>query len=90
MLEMSDIENKQELIDEIIEIVSEKNHPNECTEELLNNLVESMNEEREAIFEEDALKEALEGKPPLEQARIYAEFNKRKMKKKKNKRDDQN
>ena len=90
MLEMSDLENKQELIDEIIEIVSEKNHPSECTEELLNNLRDSMNEEREAIFEDDALKEALEGKSPLEQARIYAEFNRRKMKKKKDKKDDQN
>lgn len=88
MLEMSDLENKQELIDEVVAIVSERNHPTECTTELIQNLIESMLEERENISEDDALREALEGKPPLEQARIYAEFNKRKMKKA-NKKDDQ-
>ena len=90
MLEMSDLENKQELIDEVVNLVSERNHPNECTDELINNLIDSMLDERESISEDDALREALEGKPPLEQARIYAEYNKRKMKKAKNKKDDQN
>ena len=89
MLEMSDIENKEELINELVQIISEKNHPDQCTKELLLNLIESIRQEKEDIFEDDALAEALEGKPPLEQARIYAEFNRRKMKRKKELEDKQ-
>ena len=90
MLEMSDLENKQELIDEVVAIVSERTHPKECDDQLIKNLIDSMLEERENIFEDDALREALEGKPPLEQARIYAEYNKRRMRKQKDKKDDIN
>ena len=39
-------------------------------------------DEKEKIFEEDTLAESLKGKSDLEKARIIAEYNRRKMKKK--------
>ena len=80
MLEASELPNKDELIDELSQIIAEKNHPTECTEELLSNLIDAMMEEKTNIFEDYALEESLNGKTPLERARIYAEYNRRKMK----------
>ena len=51
--------------------------------ELLNNLLESINKEKERIFEQDTLEESLKDKSELEKARILAEYNRRKMKDKK-------
>ena len=82
LIEQSDSENKEQLIDEITAICFENNHPDKCTVELLNNLLESINEEKEKIFEEDTLAESLKGKTDLEKARIIAEYNRRKLKKK--------
>ena len=83
LIEQSDAENKEELIDEITALCFENTHPKNCTVELLNNLLESIKEEKEKIFEQDTLEESLKGKSDLEKARIIAEHNRRKMKKKK-------
>ena len=83
LIEQSDSENKDELIEEITALCFENTHPKHCTVELLNNLLESINEEKDKIFEQDTLEESLKGKSELEKARIIAEYNRRKMKKKK-------
>jgi len=43
--------------------------------------MKNMEEEREKIFEEDRMKNSLQGKSPQEQARLLAEYNKRKLNK---------
>ena len=83
LIEQSESENKDELIEEITALCFENTHPKHCTVELLNNLLESINEEKDKIFEQDTLEESLKGKTELEKARIIAEYNRRKMKKKK-------
>jgi len=88
-LEMSEIDNKDELINEIVGMSYEDTHNDICSDELLENLLTSINEEKERIFEKDTLEQSLSGKDPLEKARIMAEYNRRKMKKidEKNKKD---
>lgn len=83
LIEQSDSDNKDELIDEITTLCFENTHPKHCSVELLNNLLDSINEEKDRIFEQDTLEESLKGKSDLEKARIIAEYNRRKMKKKK-------
>ena len=83
LIEQSDSENKEELIEEITALCFENTHPKHCTVELLNNLLESINEEKDRIFEQDTLEESLKGKTDLEKARIIAEYNRRKIRKKK-------
>ena len=78
----SDLENKEELINTIGELYYERNHPNVCNQSLLDNLYNVIQEEKENIFEKDILSQSLEGKDPLEKARIITEHNRRKMKKK--------
>ena len=80
-LEASDVDNKDQLTKEMSELCLEQNHPNNCSDQLLNNLGDSIDKEKEKIYQEDMLQQSLEGKDPLEQARILAEFNRRKMKK---------
>lgn len=80
-MEMSDIENKDELVNEVTEITYEDIHNDKCTPELLESLLTSINEEKERIFEKDTLEQSLQGKDPLEKARIMAEYNRRKMRK---------
>ena len=80
LLEESDLENKQKIINDLIAIYMET-HPGECTEELLNNLLETILDERKRISEEDVLNQSLEGKSELEKARIISDFNRRMMSK---------
>ncbi len=80
-LEASDVENKEDLLQEMTNLFLENNHPKDCTEQLLDNLCTSIAQEKEKIFEDDVLEQSLEGKDPLEQARILAEYHRRKMKK---------
>ena len=82
LIEQSDSENKDELIEEITALVFENTHPTHCSVELLNDLLASINNEKERIFENDTLEESLKNKSDLEKARIIAEYNRRKMKKK--------
>ena len=82
-IEQSELENKEQLIEEITALCFENTHPKHCTVELLNNLLDSIKDEKDKIFEQDTLEESLKGKTDLEKARIIAEYNRRKMKKKK-------
>ncbi len=79
-LESSELPEKDELINQITELYMERTHPNVCTDELLENINNIINEEKEIIFEKDTLNQSLEGKDPLEKARIISEHNRRKMK----------
>ena len=81
-LEISQEEGKEEMMNEMTNLFLEKNHPKECTDTLLENLCASISEEKQKIFEDDMLEQSIEGKDPLEQARIIAEYNRRKMKRK--------
>ena len=80
-LENSDLPEKETLINKISEIYLERNHPTECTNDLLINLQQVIDQEKEKIFESDTLEQSLEGKDPKEKARIIAEYNRRKMRK---------
>ncbi len=80
-IEMSEIDNKTELINELANLSYEDTHNKKCTMELLENLYGSIQDEKEKIFEKDTLEQSLMGKDPLEKARIMAEYNRRKMKK---------
>lgn len=79
-LESSDVAGLDDIIQEATDLYMEKTHPNICSEALLENLLDSINKEKQKIYEKDTLSQSLEGKDPLEQARILAEFNRRKMK----------
>ena len=79
-LESSDLPEKEELVNEITELYMERNHPDVCSDALLENIQNTINEEKEIIFEKDMLNQSLEGKDPLEKARIISEHNRRKMK----------
>ena len=80
-IESSELENKDSLVREIVDMSLEPMHNTKCSKELLENLLASMNDEKEKIFEKDTLELSLSGKDPLEKARILAEYNRRKMKK---------
>lgn len=80
-IESSELENKDSLVREIVDMSLEPMHNTQCSKELLENLLASMNDEKEKIFEKDTLELSLSGKDPLEKARILAEYNRRKMKK---------
>ena len=81
LLEESDLENKERIINDLVAIYMET-HPSECTEELLNNLLETILSERKRISDEDVLNQSLEGKSELEKARIISDFNRRMLSKK--------
>ncbi len=80
-LESSELDNKDAMVREIVDMSLEPMHNKQCSRELLENLLASMNDEKEKIFEKDTLELSLSGKDPLEKARILAEYNRRKMKK---------
>ncbi len=82
LLEESEPENKQQIIQEITSLYLET-HPSECSDELLNNLLETIVEERKRITDEDVLNQSLEGKTELEKARIISDYNRRMLAKKK-------
>ena len=81
-LETSEIDGKDELIDKITELYLERNHPNVCNATLLDNLNAVIEQEKNKIFEQDTLQQSLEGKNPLDKARIVSEHNRRKVKNK--------
>ena len=82
LVESSDLENKDEILTDLTNLLIET-HPNKCSDDLLSNLLDTMNEEKSRITDEDILADSLKGKSELEQARIIAEFRRRKMAKKK-------
>lgn len=81
LLESSELENKDKVIRDLTALFTEI-HPQNCSEELLNNLLETIEDERKRISEEDVLSQSLEGKSELEKARIISEFNRRMVSKK--------
>ena len=81
-VDTSEEPDKEEIIDEITEIADEDYHPDDCTQELLDNLLETIEDEKRRINEEDNLNDSLDGKDELEQARIIADYNRRKAMKK--------
>ena len=78
LVENSDLENKDELLYDLTNLEAET-HPDECSEQLLNNLLQTINDEKSRITDDDILADSLKGKSELEQARIIAEFRRRKM-----------
>ena len=81
-IEGSDLDNRDELINELTGLLYErKSHPG-CDDNLLTDLFESINKEKERIFENDILEQSLQGKSDLEKARLIKEFNDRKFKNK--------
>jgi len=78
-LENSDLDNKQELIDELTNLYFDKtSHPDNCTSEYLQNLLDSITSEKEKVYKEDLYRQSSQGKDPLEQARILANYNRQK------------
>ena len=82
-LENSELPDKEELINKVTEIYMERNHPDKCDQTLLESIHEVIDQEKEKIFESDTLIQSLEGKDPLDKARIVSEYNRRKTKKNK-------
>lgn len=78
LIENSQLDNRKELVEDLVRIAEEDYHPKECNDELLSNLLDTINDEKERINEEDALNDSLVGKDELEKARIISEFNRRK------------
>lgn len=78
-LEVKEAEGEGDITKEVTNLFLEKNHPKECSDELLDDLNNSIKSERKRIFENDMLEQSVEGKDPLEAARILAEYNRRKM-----------
>ena len=81
-LENSELAEKDILINKITELYLERNHPNVCNDELLENLQQVIDSEKEKIFENDTLEQSLEGKDPKEKARILSDYNRRRLRKK--------
>ena len=81
-LENSELSERDILINKITELYMERNHPDVCNEELLNNLQQVIDSEKERIFENDTLEQSLEGKDPKEKARILSDYNRRRLRKK--------
>ena len=84
-IENSDEEKKEEMMEDMIDLSSEDFHPQVCDEVLLQNLLDTINDEKERINDEDTLQDSLKGKDELEQARIIADYNRRKSLKDKDK-----
>ncbi len=82
LVEENNLSNKDEILDDLTSLVSET-HPKNCSEQLLENLLDTINDEKSRITNEDILAESLEGKSEIEKARIIAEFRRREMAKKK-------
>ena len=82
LVENSDLENKEEILNDLSSLVIET-HPDKCDEQLLDNLLSTINSEKNRITTEDMLNDSLKGKSELEKARIIAEFRRREMNKKK-------
>jgi len=78
LIENSDLENKNNILDDLMNITDEDFHPKKCSEELLANLLETINDEKNRINDKDALEDSLKGKDELEKARIISDYNRRK------------
>lgn len=80
-IEQSESNNKDELINSITGLCFESTHPNMLDDRFMMDLLQTMKQERQKIFEKDVLESCLAGKSQLEQARIIADYLKQKNKK---------
>ena len=81
-IESKENNENNNLIDEISSISLEENHPQVIDEKYLNDILETINVEKEKIHSKHMLETMLANKKdPLEKARILAEYGKRKMNK---------
>lgn len=76
-LQMSDVQNKEPLINEVASLSLEIHHPT-CTEQLLNDCKEVIDDEKIKFYEKDMLEKSLVGKSATEKARIINDFTKKK------------
>lgn len=77
LIESDETGDKDEILKDLTTLL-EETHPLECSDSLLTNLLDTINSEKQRISEEDILQDSLKGKSELEQARIIAEFRRRK------------
>lgn len=82
-LEINDVKDKEQLSDEISQIMFEENHIEKCDDKLLISLKETIDDEKNKIYEKDTLKSLLNGKSPIDQARIVSDYLRRNKNKKK-------
>ncbi len=82
LLMQNEEENRDDIINDLTSLMVET-HPSQCSEQLLENLLDTINGEKTRITDEDILASSLEGKSELEQARIIKEFRQRELAKKK-------
>ena len=82
MIESSDIQDKDKVLEDLEDIIEDDYHPDKCDEELLSNLLDTIRSEKARISDEDTLNDSLVGKSELEQARIISDYNRRKAMKK--------
>ncbi len=81
-IEISGDPRSDELIRELTDISFERNHPSNCNEDYLDSILKTIKEEEKKMYDESLLERMLQGKDELEKARIIADWNRRKMKKK--------
>lgn len=84
---ISSIESRQDpqsdsLINEIIDLSFEKNHPDCIDENYLDNILAVINDEKEKLYQKTMLDQMLADKTEKEKARILTDWNKRMLKKK--------
>lgn len=79
-IENSNIENKQEIINELASIAYDSTRPVIAEQSYLKDLLNSILGERERIVKEDILNESLSGKSDIEKARILEDRNREKEK----------
>ena len=82
-IEINDFPDKDEISKEVTTLSMEDNHIEECNEEVLKNLLNTIVSEKNRIHEKETLEENLKNKDPLDQARILADYIKRTKKNKK-------
>lgn len=81
-IETNHDEKADELISELTEIAFEKFRPIDCSDEYLESILDTINEEKRKISERAMLDKMLEGKSELEKARIINDWNLHKKKQK--------
>ena len=72
-MQVSEVKNKEQLISEVSAITSRESKTN-LTKESFEEISKVINEERTRLYEKKKLEKELEGKTPLERAKIMAEY----------------
>jgi len=80
-LSIKDVANRDEIVNEITSLNVKNLYP-KATDTSLNEFKDVIKEEKESLYERETLDKTLVGKTPSEQARIMADYTRRKMKKK--------